>query len=101
MNHGNITIPAALHKWLRWLVVTPDMHRIHHPVSIRETHSNYGLNLSVWDRLFGTYRSQPQKGHIEMVIGFSQFRDEKKLTLPWLLILPVLGDPGKRPINRH
>jgi sterol desaturase/sphingolipid hydroxylase (fatty acid hydroxylase superfamily) len=77
------------------------MHRIHHSVIIRETNSNYGFNLSVWDRLFGTYRSQPQKGHAAMVIGLSQFRDEKKLTLPWLLILPVIGNPGKQPIIRQ
>jgi len=100
-NHGNITIPATLDKGLRRVVVTPDMHRVHHSVIIRETNSNYGFNLSVWDRLFGTYWSQPQKGHTGMVIGLSQFRDEKKLTLPWLLILPVIGDPGRQPINRH
>ena len=100
-NHGNITVPTPLDKWLRWFVVTPDMHRIHHSVIIRETNSNYGFNLSVWDRLFGTYLAQPQKGHTEMVIGLSQFRDEKKITLPWLLILPVIGDPGRQPINRH
>lgn len=100
-NHGNIKIPITVDKWLRWFVVTPDMHRVHHSVVIRETNSNYGFNLSVWDRLFGTYWSQPQKGHTAMVIGLSQFRDEKKLTLPWLLILPIIGDPGKQPINRH
>ena len=99
-NHGNIKIPKAVDKWLRWLVVTPDMHRVHHSVVIRETNSNYGFNLSVWDRLFGTYCDQPGKGHTAMVIGLSQFRDEKKLTLPWLLILPVVGNPGKQPINR-
>ena len=100
-NHGNITIPTPLDKWLRWFVVTPDMHRVHHSVIIRETNSNYGFNLSVWDRLFGTYLAHPRRGHEEMVIGLSQFREEKKLTLPWLLILPITGDPGKQPINRH
>ncbi len=100
-NHGNIIIPISLDKWLRWFVVTPDMHRVHHSVFIRETNSNYGFNLSVWDRLFGTYWDQPRKGHTDMVIGLSQFRNEKKLTLPWLLILPIIGDPGKHPINRH
>ncbi|MEN8246743.1 MAG: sterol desaturase family protein [Thermodesulfobacteriota bacterium] len=99
-NHGNIKIPKAVDKWLRLLVVTPDMHRVHHSVIIRETNSNYGFNLSIWDRLFGTYCDQPTKGHTAMVIGLSQFRDEKKLTLPWLLILPIIGDPGKQPINR-
>jgi sterol desaturase/sphingolipid hydroxylase (fatty acid hydroxylase superfamily) len=98
-NHGNITIPTVPEKWLRRFVVTPDMHRVHHSVIIRETNSNYGFNLSVWDRLFGTYWNQPQKGHTEMVVGLSQFRDEKKLTLPWLFILPIIGDPGKQPIN--
>lgn len=100
-NHGNITIPKGLDKWLRRLVVTPDMHRVHHSVIIRETNSNYGFNLSVWDRIFGTYCDQPQKGHTEMTIGLSQFRAEKKLTLPRLLVLPVTGDPGRQPINRH
>ena len=100
-NHGNIKIPNAVDQWLRRLVVTPDMHRVHHSVIIRETNSNFGFNLSWWDRLFGTYRHQPQKGHTAMTIGLSQFRDEKRLTLPWLLILPVIGDPGKQPINRH
>jgi sterol desaturase/sphingolipid hydroxylase (fatty acid hydroxylase superfamily) len=100
-NHGNIKISPTVDKWLRCFVVTPDMHRVHHSVFIRETNSNYGFNLSIWDRLFGTYWSQPQKGHIDMVIGLSQFRNEKKLTLPWLLILPIVGDPGKQPINRH
>ena len=77
------------------------MHRVHHSVIIRETNSNFGFNISIWDRLFGTYRDQPQKGHTDMVIGLAQFREETKLTLPWLLILPVVGDPGKQPINRH
>ncbi len=100
-NHGNLAIGKAVDQWLRLLIVTPDMHRVHHSVIIRETNSNYGFNLSVWDRLFGTYCSQPRKGQTDMVIGLSQFRDEKNLTLPWLIILPVIGDPGKQPINRH
>jgi len=100
-NHGNITIPERVDQWLRLFVVTPDMHRVHHSVIIRETNSNYGFNLSCWDRLFGTYRRKPQKGHLAMTIGLSQFRDEEKLTLPRLLILPVIGDPGRQPINRH
>ena len=99
-NHGNIAIPVSIDKWLRRLVVTPDMHRVHHSVIIRETNSNFGFNLSVWDRLFGTYCAQPQKGHMKMTIGLSQFRDETKLTLPWLLVLPAIGDPGRQPINR-
>ena len=99
-NHGNIAIPIIMDKWLRWLVVTPDMHRVHHSVVIRETNSNYGFNLSIWDRLFGTYLPQPAKGHLDMTIGLSQFRDHRRLTLPWLLILPIVGDVGKQPINK-
>jgi sterol desaturase/sphingolipid hydroxylase (fatty acid hydroxylase superfamily) len=69
INHGNIKVPITVDKWLRWFLVTPDLHRVHHSVIIRETNSNYGFNLSVWDRLFGTYWSQPKKGHAAMVIG--------------------------------
>jgi sterol desaturase/sphingolipid hydroxylase (fatty acid hydroxylase superfamily) len=99
-NHGNIKIPTQLDRFLRYFVVTPDMHRVHHSVIIRETNSNFGFNLSCWDRLFGTYQAQPKKGHEGMTIGLSQFRDPKKLTLPRLLILPITSDPGKQPINR-
>jgi hypothetical protein len=67
---------------------------------LKETNSNYGFNLSVWDRLFGTYLPQPAKGHQGMTIGLSQFRDHRRLTLPWLLILPFVGDVGKQPINK-
>ncbi len=100
-NHSNIRIPEKMDRILRLLVVTPDMHRVHHSVIIRETNSNYGFNLPWWDRLFGTYKDQPDKGHNDMVIGLSQFRDPQKLSLPRLLILPFVGDPGRVPINRH
>jgi len=100
-NHSNIYIPVSVDRILRRFVVTPDMHRVHHSVIIRETNSNYGFNVPWWDRLFGTYKDQPDKGHTEMVIGLSQFRDPRKLTLPRLLILPFVGDPGRVPINRH
>jgi sterol desaturase/sphingolipid hydroxylase (fatty acid hydroxylase superfamily) len=100
-NHSNINFPLSADRILRLLVVTPDMHRVHHSVIIRETNSNYGFNLPWWDRLFGTYKSQPDKGHIEMTIGLAQFRDPQKLSLPRLLILPFVGDPGRVPINRH
>ena len=100
-NHSNIHIPIAVDRILRRFVVTPDMHRVHHSVIIRETNSNYGFNLPWWDRLFGTYKDQPDKGHTEMVIGLSQFRDPQKLSLLRLLILPFVGDPGRVPINRH
>ncbi len=100
-NHSNIRIPEKVDRTLRLLVVTPDMHRVHHSVVIRETNSNYGFNLPWWDRLFGTYKDLPNKGHTDMVIGLSQFRDPQKLSLPSLLILPFVGDPGRVPINRH
>ena len=100
-NHGNIRVPLKLDHLLRYLVVTPDMHRVHHSVIIRETNSNFGFNLSWWDRLFGTYRPQPAKGHEAMTIGLSQFREPEKLTLPWLLVLPFIGNPGRQPINLH
>jgi sterol desaturase/sphingolipid hydroxylase (fatty acid hydroxylase superfamily) len=99
-NHGNIKLPLSVDRFLRLLVVTPDMHRVHHSVIIHETNSNYGFNLSIWDRLFGTYLAQPSKGHTDMIIGLSQFRDHRRLTLPWLLILPFIGDLGNQPINR-
>jgi sterol desaturase/sphingolipid hydroxylase (fatty acid hydroxylase superfamily) len=66
-NHGNISLPQRIDRILRLIVVTPDMHRVHHSVIIRETNSNYGFNLPWWDRLFGTYKSQPAKGHTDMV----------------------------------
>lgn len=99
-SHGNIKLPPPGDRYLRLLVVTPDMHRVHHSVIISETNSNYGFNFSIWDRLFGTYLAQPSKGHQDMIIGLSQFRDHRRLTLPWLLILPLISDLGKQPINR-
>ena len=93
-NHGNMLIPPGVDRLLRLMVVTPDMHRVHHSVVIKETNSNFGFNFPWWDRLFGTYRPQPAAGHEKMVIGLSQFRDYKLLTLPRLLVLPFVGDPG-------
>jgi sterol desaturase/sphingolipid hydroxylase (fatty acid hydroxylase superfamily) len=100
-NHSNIRIPEKVDRVLRLFLVTPDMHRVHHSVIIRETNSNYGFNLPWWDRLLGTYKAQPEDGHDGMTIGLSQFRNPKRLTFPWLLILPFVGDPGGVPINRH
>ena len=89
-NHGNIRIPEALDRWLRLVVVTPDMHRVHHSVIPRETNSNFGFNLPWWDRLCGTYRAQPEAGHGGMTIGLKEFRDPKRLTLFRLLIQPFV-----------
>lgn len=100
-SHSNVKLPPRFDGVLRWFVVTPDMHRVHHSVIIRETNSNFGFNLSWWDRLLGTYRGQPAKGHEGMTIGLAQFRDPKRLTLRGLLALPFVGDPGTVPLNRH
>jgi sterol desaturase/sphingolipid hydroxylase (fatty acid hydroxylase superfamily) len=87
-NHSNVKINAELDRVLRLFLVTPDMHRVHHSVVIREHDSNYGFSLPWWDRIFGTYRDQPEAGHDNMVIGLANFRDPKALSLPKLLILP-------------
>jgi sterol desaturase/sphingolipid hydroxylase (fatty acid hydroxylase superfamily) len=98
-NHSNMKIPLGLDRVLRLFMVTPDMHRVHHSVIRFETNSNFGFNLPWWDRLMGTYRAQPQKGHDDMTIGLNQFRDAKRLTLPWLVVLPFIGRVGAYPIN--
>ena len=99
-NHGNIRLPINIDRLLRLLIVTPEMHRVHHSVVIKETNSNFGFSFPWWDRLLGTYREQPAAGHQGMTVGLSQFRDPDRLTLPWMLALPFVGDPGKYPINR-
>lgn len=91
-NHGNIRLPLAIDRWLRILLVTPDMHRVHHSILPRETNSNFGFCLPWWDFLCGTYRAQPSAGHLEMIIGLKEFRDPAALTLPRLLIQPFLRD---------
>ncbi len=87
-NHANVAMPAALDQVLRWLVVTPDMHRVHHSVLRKETDSNFGFNLPWWDRLFGTYRAQPEAGHTSMTIGLPIFRDPRELHIDRLLTQP-------------
>lgn len=102
-NHGNVSLPRAFDRWLRLLVVTPDMHRVHHSVLPHETNSNFGFNLPWWDRLLGTYRDQPEAGHDGMTIGLEGWRDERRLErLPGILMLPF-GDPAgdRYPINRR
>jgi sterol desaturase/sphingolipid hydroxylase (fatty acid hydroxylase superfamily) len=99
-NHGNIRFPLSIDRLLRLIIVTPEMHRVHHSVVIKETNSNFGFNFPWWDRLLGTYREQPAAGQRGMTIGLSQFRDPGRLTLPWMLVLPFIGDPGKYPLNR-
>jgi len=87
-NHGNVRLPAVADRLLRLALVTPDMHRVHHSAWHRETDSNYGFNLSWWDRLFRTYRPQPRDGHDNMRIGLDAFRDAGEQTLWWVLRLP-------------
>ena len=101
-NHGNVRLPLALDRVLRWLVVTPDMHRVHHSVEDNETNSNFGFNLSIWDRLFGTYIVQPRKGHLGMTIGIHQYRNPKQVNqLPGMLLLPFVGKVTGYAINRR
>lgn len=88
-NHGNVRLPCALDRVLRWIVVTPEMHRVHHSIERRETDSNFGFNLPWWDRLFGTYRAEPEAGHENMVIGIPLFRDAKELRLDRMLLQPL------------
>ena len=100
-NHTNMRIPTRIDRVLRWLVVTPDMHRVHHSILARETNSNFGFNLPWWDRLFGTYRAQPAAGHEEMTIGIEQFRDPLELRLDRMLAQPFRGDPGPYPLGHR
>jgi len=101
-NHGNVGLPAWLDRPLRWLVVTPDMHRVHHSVEDDETNSNFGFNLSCWDRLFGTYRDQPRAGHEGMTIGIHGYRSIAATTwLPGMLWLPFRGKVSGYAINRR
>jgi sterol desaturase/sphingolipid hydroxylase (fatty acid hydroxylase superfamily) len=88
-NHANLRLPAGLDRPLRWVVATPDMHRVHHSVVPRETNSNFGFSLALWDRLFGTYRAQPAAGHTAMTIGIDQFREPRELWLDRMLTQPL------------
>jgi sterol desaturase/sphingolipid hydroxylase (fatty acid hydroxylase superfamily) len=100
-NHSNVWMPAFVDRVLRWIVVTPDMHRIHHSVLPGETNSNFGFNLPWWDRLLGTYREAPLNGHTNMIIGLEQFRDPRRLTVVGTLMLPFSGATGRYPLTRR
>ena len=93
-SHGNVYLPEKLDRCLRWFVVTPDMHRVHHSVVMAETNSNFGFNLPWWDRLLGTYRDQPAGGHEGMSIGIEQFRQARELWLDRMLLQPFRGPAG-------
>ena len=90
-NHANFRLPIAIDRALRWFIVTPDMHRIHHSIDRKETNNNYGFFLSVWDRIFKTYTEQPAKGHNGMTIGLPEFQSENPASLSWSLALPFMS----------
>ena len=101
-NHANIALPPRVDRVLRWLIVTPDMHRVHHSIEDDETNSNFGFNLSWWDRLLGTYRDQPRAGHQGMTIGIRQHRDPRRVDrLDGMLVLPFVGQVTDYAINRR
>src|SRR4029453_16002839 len=106
-NHSNVRIAPQIDRILRWFVVTPDMHRVHHSILRRETNSNFGFNLPWWDRLLGTYRAQPAAGHAALTaagpapitFGIEQFRDPRELGLDRMLLQPFRGDAGRYPLG--
>jgi len=98
-SHSNVRIPEPCDRVLRWLVVTPDMHRVHHSIVPHETNSNFGFNLPWWDRLFGTYRPKPAAGHDAMIIGIEQFRDWRELRLDRMLLQPWREELGPYPLG--
>jgi sterol desaturase/sphingolipid hydroxylase (fatty acid hydroxylase superfamily) len=101
-NHSNVKLPLGIDRVLRLVVVTPDMHRVHHSVEDNETNSNFGFNLSIWDRAFGTYIDQPREGHEKMTIGIHTYRDPKQVSwLPGMLSLPFIGKVTGYAINRR
>ena len=100
-NHGNIVLPPAFDRLLRLVVVTPDMHRVHHSTVANETNSNFGFSLPWWDRMLGTYRARPAAGHENMTIGLEQFREPRLQRLWHMLALPFTGTVGAYPIGRR
>ena len=98
-NHGNVRLPARIDRVLRSVLVTPDMHRIHHSVLTDETHSNFGFCLSLWDRLFATYRAESRAGRSAITIGIESLQDARRQTLGWLLRLPLVASIGSYPMG--
>jgi sterol desaturase/sphingolipid hydroxylase (fatty acid hydroxylase superfamily) len=99
-NHANVSLPRPLDRVLRGMLVTPDMHRIHHSAIAAETNSNYGFNLPWWDYLFGTYRDRPAMGHPGMTIGLSAYQKTLGVSqLPWILLLPFKPQPDRHSID--
>ncbi len=101
-NHSNVRMPSLVDRVLRLIVVTPDMHRVHHSIEDHEANSNFGFNLSLWDRFFGTYKSQPDAGHEGMTLGIRDHRDAKEVDrLPGMLVLPFRDKTTGYAINRR
>jgi sterol desaturase/sphingolipid hydroxylase (fatty acid hydroxylase superfamily) len=90
-NHSNVALPPRLDRLARWVIVTPQMHEVHHSAERAETDSNFGFNLTWWDRLFGTYREKPAAGE-KVVIGLSSFRDPDERTIVHLLTQPFRNE---------
>lgn len=99
-NHANLKIAARTDKFLRLLVVTPNMHRVHHSITPSETNTNFGFSLPWWDHLFGTYRAQPALGHEAMTIGIDQFRSRRDQQLDRMLLQPFIGANENYPMGR-
>jgi len=100
-NHSNVRMPPQFDRVVRWIIVTPDMHRVHHSIAARETNSNFGFNLPWWDRLFGTYRDQPAAGHETMTVGIEQFRDPVEQRLDRMLTQPFREDDNTYALGRR
>jgi len=99
-NHSNVGLPKSLDVFLRWFIVTPDMHRVHHSVEDDETNSNFGFNLTWWDRLFGTYREQPRGGQLGFTIGIHKYRDIRQTNwITGMMTLPFKGKVSEYAIN--
>jgi len=107
-NHSNLRVPTAWDRVIRYFIVTPDMHRVHHSVNPHETNSNFGFNFPWWDRIFGTYRAQPEGGHTGMNVGLDRFRESGQLRIDRMLMQPFRGPAdgysitrsGKNPLKR-
>ncbi|WP_240330842.1 sterol desaturase family protein [Sphingorhabdus sp. Alg239-R122] len=87
-NHANLALPGWLDRTLRWIVVTPDMHRVHHSTVPHETNSNYGFYFSFWDRIFGVYRAEPEAGQQGMTVGLSEYQTGEPTGFTWSMLLP-------------
>ena len=87
-SHGNVRIPERLDRALRWFVVTPDLHRVHHSAIVDESNANFSSVLPWWDHALRTYRAQPALGHEAMEIGLADVRDARARSFRWLIAAP-------------